>query len=153
MKLKLIALMCLSSSLLYCHKNKEKKDEKMEKDCKAFNQDIVKLCKKNDNFRKEVVTGKHSQVVLMSIPVGQDIGEETHADVDQTLIFVDGKGQAIIEGVACEVEEDRLVFVPAGTKHNFKNTGSKPLKLYTIYAPIEHKPGTIEKNKGDLKEE
>src|SRR5690242_11448471 len=116
MKFKIMIFLCLSSSLLYCHKHKEKKDVKMEKACNVFNQDIVKLCKKNDNFRKEVVTGKFSQVVLMSVPAGQDIGEEIHK-VDQTLVFVEGKGQAIINDVACEVEENHLVFVPAGTKH------------------------------------
>ena len=109
-------------------------------------QNIIEAVKKNDNFRKEIITGKHSQVVLMSIPVGGEIGEEIHK-VDQTLIFVEGRGTAIIEGKSSEVLPNHLVFVPAGTKHNFKNTEKEPLKLYTIYAPPQHKPGTVQKTK------
>lgn len=112
----------------------------------AFNQNIIELCKKNSFFRKEVVTGPHSQVVLMSILPGQDIGEEVHK-VDQTLIFVQGTGQAVLNGKSSDIGANSLVFVPAGTKHNFKNTGSQDLKLYTIYAPAQHKPGTVEKTK------
>ena len=87
----------------------------------------------------------------MSIPVGEEIGEETHDDVDQTLIFVQGHGQAIINGVVSEVFPNHLVFVPMGTRHNFKNIGSEDLKLFTVYAPAEHKPGTIEKTKAESK--
>lgn len=122
-------------------KKSENKGKKM-----IFNQNIVELAKKNDFFRKELVTGEHSQVVLMSIPVGQDIGQEVHK-VDQTLIFVQGRGQAIINGNVSDVKANHLVFVPAGAQHNFKNTGSEDLKLFTIYAPAQHKPGTIAKTK------
>lgn len=111
-----------------------------------FNENIVALAKQNNFFRKEVVTGKHSQVVLMSIPVGGEIGMERHK-VDQTLIFVQGDGQAIIDGQVSDVHPNSLVFVPAGAEHNFKNTGSEELKLFTVYAPSQHKPGTIEKTK------
>lgn len=112
----------------------------------VFNKNIMELAKQNTNFRKEVVTGSHSQVVLMSIPAGGEIGLEVHK-VDQTLIFVQGRGQAILNNVTSEVLPNHLVFVPAGTQHNFKNTGTEELKLYTIYAPAQHKPGTIEKVK------
>jgi len=112
----------------------------------SFNQDIISLAKQNSFFRKEVITGPHSQVVLMSLLPGEDIGEEVHK-VDQILIFVQGTGQAIINVKTSEVSAGHLAFVPAGTKHNFKNTGSSDLKLYTIYAPAQHKPGTIEKIK------
>lgn len=112
----------------------------------AFDGDIVKLAKENTYFRQEVVTGAHSQVVLMSIPPGGEIGEEVH-EVDQTLIFVQGGGKAILDGETTRVEENTLVFVPAGTKHNFVNVGSDDLKLYTVYAPPEHKPGTVHKTK------
>lgn len=111
-----------------------------------FNQNIVKLCKENSFFRKEIITGSHSQVVLMSIPAGEEIGEEVHT-VDQTLIFVSGHGKAIVEGSESDVYPDHLVFISAGTTHNFKNTGSKELKLFTIYAPVQHKQGTIQKIK------
>jgi mannose-6-phosphate isomerase-like protein (cupin superfamily) len=113
---------------------------------KTFNQNIFDLALKNNFFRKEVVTGQHSQVVLMSIPVGDDIGEEVHK-VDQTLIFVQGHGQAIVNGAISDVRAHDLVFVPAGAKHNFKNIGAEALKLFTIYAPAQHKPGALEKTK------
>lgn len=111
-----------------------------------FNKNIFELAIQNNFFRKEIVTGPHSQVVLMSIAPGEDIGEEIHK-VDQILIFVKGNGQAVINGVASEIHINHLVFVPAGTKHNFINTGKEDLKLFTIYAPAQHKPGTLEKIK------
>ncbi|BDC34539.1 cupin [Candidatus Dependentiae bacterium Noda2021] len=121
--------------------SKNKKAQSM-----LFNQNIIEMAKTNDFFRKEIVTGPHSQVVLMSVPVKGEIGLETHK-VDQTLIFVQGSGKAILNGVASEIKPGHLVFVPAGNSHNFVNTGTESLKLVTIYAPAEHKPGTVEKVK------
>jgi mannose-6-phosphate isomerase-like protein (cupin superfamily) len=115
----------------------------------AFNEDIVKRAKANSYFREVLATGPHSQVVVMSIPPGSDIGEEVHDDVDQTLVFVQGEGQAILDGEKSAVFVDRLVHVPAGTRHNFVNTGEVDLRLYTIYAPAEHKPGTIHKTRAE----
>jgi mannose-6-phosphate isomerase-like protein (cupin superfamily) len=115
----------------------------------ALNEDIVKRAKANSYFREVLATGPHSQVVVMSIPPGGDIGEEVHDDVDQTLVFVQGEGQAILDGESSAVAVDRLVHVPAGTRHNFVNTGQVDLRLYTIYAPPEHKPGTIHKTKAE----
>ena len=114
-----------------------------------FNEDIVKRAKANSYFREVLATGPHSQVVVMSIPPGGDIGEEVHDDVDQTLVFVGGEGQAILDGEKSAVAVDRLVQVPAGMRHNFVNTGKVDLRLYTIYAPPEHKPGTIHKTKAE----
>ena len=115
----------------------------------AFNEDIVKKAKANGNFRAVLSTGPYSQVVLMSIPPGGDIGEETHDDVDQILAFVQGEGQAVLDGKKSAVGPDRLVHVPAGMRHNFINTGKTDLRLYTIYAPPEHKPGIVRKTKAD----
>ncbi len=112
-----------------------------------FNQDIIDIAKKNTNFRKEIITGKNSQIVVMSIPVGGDIGQETHPSTDQTLLFIQGRGIAILNGQTSEIAPNHLVFVPAGTQHNFKNTGNEELKLITIYAPPQHKPGTVQKTK------
>lgn len=112
----------------------------------VFNENIFELAQQNTFFRKVLVTGKHSQVVLMSIPVGGEIGMERHK-VDQTFVFVDGHGQAIVNGEASDVYAQHLVFVTAGTDHNFKNIGNKELKLFTIYAPAQHKPGTLQKTK------
>jgi mannose-6-phosphate isomerase-like protein (cupin superfamily) len=118
----------------------------------AFNEDIVKRAKANSYFREVLATGPYSQIVVMSIPPGGDIGEEVHDDVDQTLVFVQGEGQAILDGESSAVAVDRLVHVPAGTRHNFVNTGKVDLRLYTIYAPPEHKPGTIHKTKAEADE-
>jgi mannose-6-phosphate isomerase-like protein (cupin superfamily) len=115
----------------------------------AFNEDIVKRAKANTYFREVLSTGPHSQVVVMSIPPGGDIGSEVHSDVDQILVFVQGEGEAVLNGQTSAVSVDRLVHVPAGTRHNFVNTGKTDLRLYTVYAPPEHKPGTIHKTKAD----
>jgi mannose-6-phosphate isomerase-like protein (cupin superfamily) len=114
-----------------------------------MNDDIVARAKENDAFRREVVTGEHSQVVLMTIPPGGEIGEEVHEDVDQTLVFVEGEGTAILAGAKSPVRPGSLAFVPAGTRHNFVNDGSGPLRLYTVYAPPEHSPGTVHRTKAD----
>lgn len=109
---------------------------------------ITQLAKENAWFRKEVVTGENSQVFLMSINPGEDIGVETH-DVDQTLVFVSGTGKAILNGTEEPIAADDLFFVPAGTEHNFVNTGTEPLKLFTVYAPNEHVAGTNHETKAD----
>lgn len=114
-----------------------------------YAEDIKKLTKLNTNFRTVLETGKHSQLVVMSIPVGGDIGEEVHQDTDQILFFVEGTGEAILNGETKVVGEHDVIFVPAGTTHNFKNTGDEDLKLFTVYAPPEHKAGTIHKTKED----
>lgn len=117
-----------------------------------FTGNIKHLAKENDNFRKVVYTGKHMQLVVMSLRPGEDIGEETHADTDQVLFFVDGdeEVEAIVNDVPFWVEEHGVVYVPAGAKHNFINKGSQDLKLYTIYSPAEHKDGVIQKTKVDV---
>lgn len=115
----------------------------------SFNEDITTLARKNTFFRQVVVTGTHSQVVLMNIPPGGEIGEETHPATDQTLIFVTGQGQAILNGAQQAVGPNSLCFVAAGTRHNFVNTGTTDLQLYTLYAPPQHAPGTIHKTKAD----
>ena len=110
---------------------------------------IVKLALNNEAFRDEVITGKECQVVLMTIQPGEEIGSEVHAGHDQILIFVEGNGQAVLSGQVREVGTNDLVFVHAGVEHNFINTGSKPLKLYTVYAPPEHAAGTRHDDKAE----
>jgi mannose-6-phosphate isomerase-like protein (cupin superfamily) len=109
--------------------------------------DIQRLARDNADFRREVMTGSHSQVVLMSVEPGGEIGEEVHDDVDQVLVFVDGAGEAVLEGETSGVERGDLVFVPAGTRHNFVNRGDTALKLYTVYSPPEHPAGTVHRTK------
>jgi mannose-6-phosphate isomerase-like protein (cupin superfamily) len=114
-----------------------------------FNEDILARAKRNPFFREVVSTGPHAQVVVMSIPPRGEIGEEVHQDVDQVLVFVEGEGVAVLEGQRSSVTPGRLVQVPAGTRHNFVNEGSVDLKLYTVYAPPQHAPGTIHLTKAE----
>ncbi len=114
-----------------------------------YNQDVSKLAKENENFRQVLFTTELSQLVLMSVAPGDDIGEETHEDTDQILSFVVGSGEAVIEGESRPVAAGSVVVVPAGTRHNFINQGGEPLKLYTIYVPPNHKDGTVHRTKQD----
>ena len=109
--------------------------------------DIVRAARDNDAFRREVVTGTYEQVVVMTIPPGGEIGDEVHNDTDQVLAFVDGQGEAILDGERSPIGPNDLVFVRAGTRHNFVNTGNEPLRLLTVYAPPEHEPGTVHQTK------
>lgn len=118
-----------------------------------FQGNIKELAKENNNFRKVVYTGQNSQLVLMSIPPAGEIGEETHHDTDQILFLVEGEGEAIIDGQSSPFTEHEVVFVPAGTKHNFKNIGEEDLKLYTVYSPPTHRDGTIHKTKIDAEKD
>jgi mannose-6-phosphate isomerase-like protein (cupin superfamily) len=111
--------------------------------------EILDLARQNDAFRREVITGPHSQVVVMAIPPGGEIGEEVHPDVDQILLFVEGQGEAILEREKSAVRPNDLVFVKAGTRHNFVNTGAEPLRLVTVYSPPEHQPGTVHATKAE----
>jgi mannose-6-phosphate isomerase-like protein (cupin superfamily) len=115
----------------------------------AFNEDIIERSTQNSYFREVVSTGPHSQVVVMSIPTDGEIGEETHDNVDQVLVFTAGEGEAILNGERSHVTAGRLVHVPAGTRHNFVNVGPGDLRLYTIYAPPEHAPGTVHHTRAD----
>lgn len=103
----------------------------------------------NTNFRKVLATGNHTQVVVMSIPAGEDIGMETHDLEDQILYFVEGQGKAILNGEEQEFGAGDLVLVPSGTEHNFVNTGSGDLKVITAYSPAHHPDGKIHATKAD----
>lgn len=118
----------------------------------GYHDNIEQETKKNDNFRKVVFTGVHSQLVLMSIKPGEDIGLETHPNVDQFFRIESGEGSAVIDGEKFGVKEEDAVVVPAGSEHNITNTGSSDLKLYTIYSPANHPKGTIHKTKAEAEE-
>jgi len=106
----------------------------------------------NDNFRKVLNTTEKSQLVVMSLLPGEDIGEEVH-DVDQFIRVEEGKGKAVLNKTEeTEIEDDWAVVVPAGTTHNIINTGDKAMKLYTVYTPPEHAPNTIHKTKAEAEE-
>ncbi len=114
----------------------------------TFNRDILELVRENPNFLEEIVTNEFSQVVLMSIEPGSDIGEKVH-EVDQVLAIVQGAGEVVLNRRHDPVQADNLVVVPAGTRHNVINTGSVPLKLCTLYAPPAEAPGTLHRTKAE----
>ena len=109
--------------------------------------------KENDAFRSVLFTGERAQLVVMSLRPGEDIGEEVHANVDQLLYAVDGEGAAVIEDEETAFAAGSLFFVPKGTRHNVKNTGGEPLKLFTVYAPPQHADGTVHRTKADAEKE
>ena len=115
----------------------------------SFNVDILARARSNPWFREVLSTGPHCQVVVMSIPVGGEIGEEVHDHVDQVLVCVEGESYAVLDGERSDVHPGHLVHVPAGTRHNLVNAGSVDLKLYTIYAPPQHAVGTIHKTRAE----
>jgi len=129
--------------------NRDTEKEAIMSDSKRATMPIVKMAKENDEFRQVVHTGEKTQVVLMSVPEGGEIGGEVHEGHDQVLIFVEGNGKAVIGDAVTPVNEGDLSFVPAGAYHNFVNTGKGPLKLYTTYSPPEHAPGTEHETKAE----
>lgn len=114
-----------------------------------FTADIVARAVANPYFREVLSTGPHAQVVVMSIPPAGEIGEETHPDVDQILVVAAGTGVALLDGRSRPIATGSLVHVPAGTRHNVRSDPSGELKLYTIYAPPQHAPGTIHRTKAE----
>jgi mannose-6-phosphate isomerase-like protein (cupin superfamily) len=107
---------------------------------------IATVAEQSADFRRVLWTGKHTQLVIMTIPPGGEIGEEVH-EVDQILTFVSGTGRAKVGGKEKKVTQGELVAVPAGTRHNFTNEGPNPLVLYTVYGPPEHADGTVHRTK------
>ena len=116
---------------------------------KGFKSNIEKDTLKNKNFRKVLYTGKHLQLVLMSLKVGEDIGAEIHPDNDQFFRFESGLGKCVIDGNDYKVKEGDVIVVPAGAKHNVINVGDNELKMYTLYGPPNHQDGTIRNTKED----
>jgi len=117
---------------------------------KGFKSNIERDSLKNENFRKVIYSGKHLQVVLMSLKPGEEIGLETHPSTDQFFRFEGGKGKCSIDGNEYKVENGDAIVVPAGSKHNVINTDSvEEFKMYTIYAPPQHKDGLINATKKD----
>jgi len=108
---------------------------------------IATVAEKNPDFRRVLATGKYTQLVIMTIPPDGEIGEEVHETTDQLLTFVSGVGEARVAGEKKPVNPGDLVFVPAGTMHNFVNTGPNPLVLYTVYGPPEHSADAVHKTK------
>lgn len=117
---------------------------------KGYSTTIEKETKKNSDFRRVLYTGKYSQLVLMSLKPMEEIGMETHPNIDQFFRFEEGEGKVIIDSVEHKVKDGDAVIVPAGAKHNVVNTSKKSeLKLYTIYSPPEHQDKVVRHTKAD----
>ncbi|HVX39215.1 MAG TPA: cupin domain-containing protein [Gemmatimonadaceae bacterium] len=110
---------------------------------KGFIGDIEGMAESNRDFRRVLYTGPHMQLVLMTLEPGEEIGEEVHASTDQFFRVEEGRGEVSIDGVDRPIEDDFAIVVPAGAKHNIRNTGKRPLRLYTLYAPPQHADGTV----------
>ena len=121
---------------------------------KGFKTNIERDTEKNRNFRKVLYTSKHSQLVLMSLKPGEEIGLETHPENDQFLRFEGGTGQVIVDDKKYRVADGDAVVIPAGARHNVINkSDEEDLKIYTIYSPPHHKDGTIHKTKQQAEED
>jgi mannose-6-phosphate isomerase-like protein (cupin superfamily) len=116
----------------------------------GYHIDIDKKTEENEYFREVLFTGPHSQLVVMSLKPGEEIGLETHGDIDQFIRIEEGKGIAILDGQEYKLEDGIAIVIPAGTEHNVINTSTKEaLKLYTVYTPPEHPDGTLHKTKAE----
>lgn len=116
---------------------------------KGFHDNIEKLTTSNSDFRRVLYTGKNIQLVLMTLQPGEEIGAEIHTDRDQFFRFEEGSGQVDIDHNCYNVGDGTGIIVPAGSRHNVRNIGDAPLKLYTLYAPPEHKDGIVQSTKAD----
>jgi len=117
---------------------------------KGYVATLEKETERNSDFRRVMYTGKYSQLVLMSLKPGEEIGEETHGDVDQFFRFEKGEGKVIIDGAEHRVKNGDGVIVPAGARHNVVNVSKRmTLRLYTIYSPPEHQDGVVRHTKSD----
>mgnify|MGYP002640053015 FL=1 len=120
---------------------------------KGFYTNIEKDTLENNSFRKVLYTGKYSQLVVMSLQPGEEIGAEVHETHDQFFRFEQGKGKVVIDETTYDVEDDDVIVVPGGSNHNVINTGEEVMKLYTIYSPPEHREGVEHVTKAEADDE
>ena len=116
---------------------------------KGFVGDIEKSTVQGSDFRHVLYTGKNMQLVLMALKPGEEIGEEVHPDRDQFFRIEEGEGEVWIDGLKTKIAGAVAIIVPAGARHNLRNTGVQPMKMYTLYAPPEHVDGTVHATKAD----
>lgn len=115
----------------------------------GYRADLFGEAAANEDFRRVLATTKHTQLVVMTIPPGGEIGSEVHDGIDQVLIALAGNATSVLDGVEQPFARGDVVVVPQGTRHNFINTGSEPLRIITVYAPPDHRPGTVHRTKAD----
>lgn len=115
---------------------------------KGYINNIEKITLENTDFRRVLYTSKNSQLVVMSLKPGEEIGSEVH-DLDQFIRIEIGQGEVVIDGVTHTIQDDYAIVIPEGAEHNVINTGSKDMKLYTVYSPPEHREGIVHSAKND----
>ena len=120
---------------------------------RGFIGDIESLTTENTDYRRVLYTGRHLQLVLMTLQPGEEVGEEVHETHDQFFRIESGQGAVEIDGARTPIEDDDAIIVPAGARHNVLNTGQAPLKFYTLYGPPEHRDGVLQPTKADEAEE
>ena len=116
---------------------------------KGFVDDIGRLTQENQDYRRVLYTGHHMQLVLMTLKAGEEIGDETHEDRDQFFRVEAGEGEIVIDGARHRVAAEFAMIVPAGARHNVRNDGQDPLKLYTLYGPPEHRRDVVQRTKAE----
>jgi len=115
---------------------------------KGYVQDIEAIAARNEEFRRVLYTAQHCQLVVMTLKPKEEIGAEVH-ELDQFFRVEQGSGEAVLDGVRTVIHAGFAVVVPAGARHNIINTGTKPLKLYTIYSPPNHRDGVVHHTRAD----
>jgi mannose-6-phosphate isomerase-like protein (cupin superfamily) len=120
-----------------------------ESKMKGFSANIDQLTVNNENYRQVIYTGKHLQLVIMTLKPGEEIGEEVHSKIDQFFRVESGSGFVLINGNKTDIRDDDAILIPGGAIHNVVNNGKVPLKFYTLYGPPEHQDGTIHMSKRD----
>lgn len=115
---------------------------------KGYVENIEQVSIAGADFRRVLYTAKNTQLVIMSLLPGEDIGEEVHT-LDQFLRVEAGQGKAVLDGVEHAISDGFAILVPAGAKHNIINTGAEPMKLYTLYSPPEHQDGIVRPTKAE----
>ncbi|GAA2511001.1 cupin domain-containing protein [Pilimelia columellifera] len=115
----------------------------------GYHGDLFGAARASDDFRQVLATAAHTQLVIMTLPPGGEIGAEVHHGIDQILIAVDGAGESVVDGVKRPMREGHAVVVPEGVEHNIVNTGDRPLRLVTVYGPPDHRPGTVHHTRAD----
>ncbi|HVP61434.1 MAG TPA: cupin domain-containing protein [Myxococcaceae bacterium] len=115
----------------------------------SFQANILQRTRENPNFRRVEFTGERSQLVVMNIPPGDEVGEEVHEHTEQTLFFLSGSARVVLDGKESRVQGGDVVVVTPGTRHNFINDGREPLRIYTVYAPPNHIDGRVHRTHQD----
>lgn len=138
-RLALVAAACVGTNLAHAR----------DRGVSPYHANVAQLARENDLYRRVLFTGDKSQLVVMSIPPGDDIGQETHARVEQTIVCVSGNGRLSLNGIESNFGPGDVVVVTPGSRHDVRNVGNGPLKLYTIYVPPNHIDQRVQATKGD----